>query len=303
MSLKTSKTARTFAILAFATALGLLSNLTFIPPADARPEGKNAEWLLIQNHADLGEVKFYITHDAVKGVVSKTGCCLLAKAPDWKLNYYRDDDRAIWTGSMDQLEPASLVNPFNRSFARKSPPIKVRRPDVPYCDLNSQLNVELIGNGTTQGLHYNEYSLTIRKQRTVFWLTKDIAVAPPVTKLLCRFYGVPEMTQIPLYVRKNMFGAPRYADEFARNKVTPFFPEHGQLMADLRSGPQLTMTTKSCKRIPYDGTVFDAPRNYERRVAIVDVTYSGKLKNEITNMMGDMAFTSDRSKSAGGHGK
>ncbi len=296
-----------FCSLAIAAALLVVLSVQAKPvqakPVQAKPvQGKNTkttptQWLLVQNHAELGVVHFYVTHDAVKAIISKTGCCMLAKAPKWQLHYYRPDEKAMWSGALERLEPASLVNPFNRSFGRKYAPIVVKKSDVPYVARSDQQAVELLGTGTTEGLHYSEYSTIRSKQRSIFWLTKDIAVDPKCAQVLCRFYGVPEMGQIPLYVRKTSLENRLYSAEREKNKATPFLPSHGALVTDLRTGPQVVMSTKSCKKVPFDAALFQVPTNYKKLAAIVDVTYSAKAKDDITSIMDDMAFTSDKRRS------
>jgi hypothetical protein len=261
----------------------------------APADGLGQQWVLYQHHAELGDIIFYISPHACKAVIAKTGSCLLAKAPDWKLSYYRPDEKKIWTGAIDQLEPASLVNPFNRSFKRRRAPVVVRKADVPFFNSPQQQNVEASGSGQYKGLRYDEYLITTARQRTVFWLARDIAVDRPCAKVMCRFYGVPEMGHLPIYVRKNTTQNQLYAKDFERNRALPFFPQHADIVKDLRNGPQIVMNTTSYERTPLDNSLYRVPQGYQNTAAIVDITYSGKVKDDITSLINDMAFTSNKS--------
>jgi len=274
-------------------------------PLSAKSANEPEEWLLIAKHAELGLVRFYLTHDAIKAEIDKTHVCMVAKAPLWKLCFFRKDDKIMWIGDIDRMEPAGLVNPFNRSDGRKTYPIQLRKAGVPYVPSRTKQDVEVGNKGKCQGLNYTEYSTVNARQRCLFWTTPDIAVDSNCANAMCRFFGVPNLGQIPIYLRKNSFENPLYAKQHAENRDLPFLANHGALVEDLRTGPQIILETKSVKKIAYDAKSFpDPPTGYKRVPAIVDVTYSKAVKNDITSLMDDLAFTTkDGETKKSNHGK
>lgn len=95
---------------AIALSTILLGNLFYqqlakaVEPAKKKnSEHVEHEWIISQNHKDLGRAKIYFSKNAIKIFNESWGYCLLSKAPDWSVVTYRDDDKIEWKTTRNQF--------------------------------------------------------------------------------------------------------------------------------------------------------------------------------------------------------
>jgi hypothetical protein len=238
---------------------GLLAHPTAGAAADT-------EWLLEQNHADLGKIDLYICHDAIKAVNRQWGYQLLAKAPTWTVHCFRTETKIEWTGALGEFTGSMLSNP-------------VALPDKNKDRLGA------FGKGTINGLKYTRYA-TSRQSLAAVYGADDIAIAAPVSELLCRYYNMPDTGKIPLYHSQDKG---RGLHKPPEKKAIWLNMDYGK---DLRGGLIVLLLTKSGKQIPFNPADFEVPHGYTMRRPS-EVAYSNKQKATLTDVIDNMGFTSD----------
>lgn len=287
------------------------ANFTAASAANSRvpetpPSKKQFE--LVQQHADVGKMYVNITENAVRLDAPKLGTSLIATAPTWTVYYFRDDEKTIWSGSADQLTPGGFVNPFSRlntaprrrrtaamtsnqnsdsGFSgNQTGPVISRRQTIP----------KECGSGTFENTKYIEYRASNKFRQFYLWGAQDIAASPGCARVLCRVYGAPVIPKIPLYLR----AIPHAGESYRSNldEKLPFFPKSaGVLTRDLRTGPQIIMSTASCRAVPYTPQKFVVPSNYKKVTAMIDISYSKKAKQDVGTLLNDIGFVSSNDES------
>jgi hypothetical protein len=247
----------------------LLLSTALIYAANFRPvcsQTPPTEWLIEQDHVDLGQTKIYACHDAVKVVNLHWGYQILTKAPDWAVHCYRPETKAEWVGKLDQFSGSMLSNP------------------VGVVSINDALVVSS-GKGTLNGLKYTRFKPNYQSLSQIYG-ADDIAVAPQIPKLLHHYYNMPETGKVPLYYSQ---------DKGKGLKVVPKKQSVWLNMdwgKDLRGGLVVELLTKSGKKIPYNSSDFDFPQGYTKQ-RLAEVGYSSKQKETIKDAIESFGFTSD----------
>lgn len=272
------------------------------PRVPATPPSKK-QFELVQQHADVGKMYINITENAVRLDAPKLGTSLIAAAPTWTVYYFRNDEKTIWSGSADLITPGGFVNPFSRLDATP----RRRRSEAMTTDQNPnsgfsgnqtglaitgrQTILKECGSGTFENTKYIEYRASNKFRQFYLWGAQDIAAAPGCARVLCRVYGVPVIPKIPLYLRATPHAGESYRENL--DEKLPFFPKSaGVLTRDLRAGPQIIMSTASCRAVPYTPQKFVVPSNYKKVTAMIDISYSKKAKQEVGTLLNDIGFVS-----------
>lgn len=270
---------------------------------EQKSKPKTQEIVLEQDQRDVGRYTVYITHDAIKMVNNKVGAVLIAKAPLWEVHFFRPSEKVIWSGSMDRLSPATLVNPMKTSITTHVLPTVVA---TSHLERPKDKKVQLIykeGVGSLQGLHYVEYTAFNVNSKFLFRAADQFPIAPKGAEVLCRMYRSPLVDQIPLYVRSNRIVQKNaYANDESIRKKSPFnVVEIYNKPYDIRTGPQEYVVTKSWKEVPFNSKDFSVPTDYKHVAEFVNVTYSRDMKSRFATVIDDVGFagpsTSDDHKS------
>lgn len=254
-------------------------------PAHAKSKTKG--WILEQRHLEAGDITVYLAKDNIKMEFKKSGWCILAKPPAQEIYIFRTKEKTVWIGTIEQLSPASLLNPFMPPARRKGLPIIVVKHDQYYREDGKHQIVRLLGTGKQGNMHYNEYSTrTGVKTRSVFRTTPDIEAGALAARLLCRLYAIPELGSVPLYARTNSRNE-SYSAELEKNRDIRSVRVN---TPDVRIGPLVAVQTMSARRAIIDESVFSVPVGYTRKKDILDVTYSKDQKRELKNLLDNIGF-------------
>lgn len=261
----------------------------------ALPSPQSSGWHLHQRHIDAGEVDVFMTKDAVKMVLKNLGLNLLCRAPGTTVYIFRPDEKTFWTGSIERLEAKSLINPFSPPAPTRLRPVTVVAFGKAGVNARRRQIVQLISSGKQGNLSYNEYSARARTgTRSVFRATSEIAAPPFITSILSRMYEVPDTGLVPVYARTNMHHQ-AYAAELEKSKEI-FEPRVET--RDVRIGPVVKLETESAQKCLLDDGVFALPSGYTAKRDILDVTYSRKQKNEMSDLLNDIGFATKTGESS-----
>ena len=257
------------------------------------------EWIIEQNLADTGGATVYVSHDAVKLVSKRVKSRILMKAPLWNVYVINDEEKTFWRGRLDQFTAGKLVNPFSDNYSGSAlSEESARRSNNQTATLIKPLT-NVIGSGSIQGLRYTQYGWEDAKHNhAVIWAADDIELAPQCARLLCRALHTPDCPKPPLYCRFNAQPA-TYSKEHAMLKQsTIYVPPFGGInseVRDLRIGPVARLTTQSWKKIPLNNQDFVLPVGYKRLERMTSVTFSSKVKNELTTFIDEAGYLSPSS--------
>ena len=251
-----------------------------------------SEWLLTQQHPDIGQYTVYVSHSAVKLKSTDRGLSILAKAPSWKVICYRPRERTFWDCDLDFFNNVILLNPTTSLKREPHVPVVVREAGDIRGNSKNLLLVQRTGTGTKNGVRHTEYEFADASKRLVFWVASDIQVSPKVAEVLSRLAAVPQMDKVPLYVRLNRRKVTSYSGQLDKTKNIPFASLDGATQ-DLRQGPQETLITKSCRKVPFRREDFEIPVGYKRVPDVLDISLSPKMKLDMTTVLDDVGFVGE----------
>ncbi len=198
----------------------------------------------------------YITDEAVR-IKNNTGnFILVAKAPDWRVTCFRTEKKVYWQSDLNRFSGVMLLHPSARAGILGQPNFLGQRKYKGYdC------------------LCYNS------RKGSIVYGAKNIKIQPKVAELLCRYFAIPSIKEIPLfettaseekYQHKEWFDAERYKDFFQRTPVT----------------------TKSISTKTYDPTDFVIPSGLKKMKLPTQVSFSDANKRDLEGMIKDVGFMS-----------
>jgi hypothetical protein len=228
----------------------------------AKPTG--SEWVLKQNSLDLGPLNVFVAGDAVKIECTRQGYCVLAKAPDWQVYYFRPIEKTFWVSSLESFNGLMMVNPFCVSKYSKGSANKVGV--IKYAGLPC---------------------VQLRPANKKMWIefaSDEISTNPKVCEFINRYYYLPDTGRVPLY-RK--IEAPDNKRKLNNQWLT------GDMSADLRNQPRVVLTTVDAKKVDYRSADFDIPQNFKRVHNVNDISLSTNSKQQINEMVDSLGFTND----------
>jgi hypothetical protein len=223
-----------------------------------------SEWVIQQNSPDLGPLNVFISDQAVKVECTRRGYCLLAKAPDWQVYYYRPADKTIWMSSLEAFNGLLLVNPFSISKYDKGAANKV-------------------GVITYAGLH----CVQLRPVNPKLWIeyaSDEISTNPKVCEFINRYYYLPNTGRVPLYRKIEVFDNKR--------KLTHEWLA-ADISADLRNQPRVVLSTVDAKKVAYHAADFDVPQNFKLVHNVNDISLSNNNKQQINDLVDSLGFTNE----------
>ena len=218
--------------LSIALSIVLLGNISFQLFAEAvEPAKKNNsarvehEWIVCQNHKDLGRTKIYFSKNAIKIFSESWGYSILSKAPDWSVVTYRDDDKIEWKTTRKQ---------FYRTY-----PVDLKGMPTNHIGLKKSRAADATGAKSSA---YQMGSQT-------FWFIEHLNTAPEVDATISGYYGIRAQKGI-LTKYALVFDQPKTKDD-------SWFGGYQQ------SGYVEYLTTQSFKELPYNPKDFAAPVGYK----------------------------------------
>lgn len=244
----------------------------YFMPAGAASEPPQTEWILTQRYQQSGFQTIYVSNSAVK-ITTSFGCCLLAKAPDWKVEFYRPSEKTIWEGTIEEIpEFSSMLNPYKRRFG--------------YVK-TGEFSALRTGEGIVAGIKYTAFTSDNSFRRLSYWTANEIKVDPNCGKVICRATGLPPLKQIPLYIRVTRKDPKTYAQEAADRRQYWVKANQSIVPNDLRSGPIERLSTLASKQTTFRSSDFEIPSNYMRVKDLIDVAYSRSMKKDAESVFAE----------------
>jgi hypothetical protein len=253
--------------------------LFFSACASAPVLALDEEWILQQHGDDLGEIETRFSARAVRIDVKQNGFSLMASAPGWQVNVFRPREKVYWSCPLEKFQALILTNPFASPESRIFVPALLEGEKHPPAGTYSA-PLKRTATGNINGLAYSRYIHQGKWGLSTFSVADDIKVDYKIAELLCRFFVIPVVHQIPLQDSLQSFDNGSFA---ARHKSAQNLPFQKMDYADdYRRGPVVHLQTKSWKKVAVCPADFVMPPC--RRVKdVLDVSYSPAMKNGLNN--------------------
>jgi hypothetical protein len=249
------------------TSLGLCSVLLSCLPAFAA----QTEWLLVQKHEARITLTVRLSEKAFRAEMQPHGCVILARHPDWKVHCFRPKEKVEWIGQIKDFSSMVMTNPY-------AVPKQVERFRLPSS----------FENGQQFGFKTRIYNT----KTSSIVVADEIKVEPEICEVYSRLVSTPFFEAIPLYY-----------EYFARGHAISVKSKENWINTgianDIRQGKIVKLTTLSCKRVPYSAQDFQLPKGFERKVDLLDVSYSPGEREQIGDFIDSVGFESrldDRSR-------
>jgi hypothetical protein len=223
-----------------------------------------SEWLLKQSTLDLGTLNVFICDDAVKVECPRQGYCVLSKAPDWQVYYYRPLEKTMWVTTLDLFNGLLLTNPFG----------------VPKYGNGSANKVGVIKYA---GVNCVQFRPPIA-QSWIAYASDEISTNPKVCEFLNRYYYFYNSGRVPVYKKIESSGNKR---KLGGGWLST------DMSGDLRNQPRVSLETVSAKRIAYRSADFDVPQNFQRVHNVNDISLSKVHKQQINDLVDSLGFTTE----------
>ncbi len=242
--------------------LTLILMLTLRTATAAAP---GEEWVLEQYFDSNGKITVYIAANAVAIYNHESKYKAVVKAPDWKIHFFRPEQKTEWTGEIAKFNGKMLSDPMGNNSSN-------------YSQLSAGTD------GQMQGLKYIIYS-NKSKANYYLWGASQINTAPQVTEFLCRYYDCPLTNKVPLF--------------FCQTKVSNT-PERKSVWLDTdvirsnRTGTIIKFKTLSWKKTSYQVADFDQPKNYTQVGALTSISFSPTQKQIFTEALDGLGFTTEQ---------
>lgn len=231
-------------------------------PASAQPK----EWLLVQDEDTYRQMIVRVTEQAVRLEVPSMGFVIISKAPDWRVNIFRDDDKIEWHGPMENFSGRQLANPYVDPTTNKRvlPAAPANFKSIEICRLPGKL----------YKTSYASYACA-----------DEIKVDPSVVKLFNRLHSCPLLPSVPLKistVRKNLRPKKQEGKDPDWMKT--------DYMDDLRTGEVTVLNTSNVVKVPFNPKDFELPKGYKRMRDPIEVSYSASKKDELNDLINNVGF-------------
>lgn len=198
------------------------------------------EWIVCQNHKDLGRTKIYFSKNAIKIFNESWGYYMLSKAPDWSVVTYRDDDKIEWKTTRKQFYKAYPVDLAGMS--------------------TNHIGLKKTRAADATGAKSSAYQMGTQ----TFWFIEHLNTAPEVDATISGYYGIRAQRGI-LTKYALIFDQPKTKDNSWFNGFQ-------------RSGYVEYLTTQSFKELPYNPKDFAAPVGYKTAADPYTITTSKAQK-------------------------
>lgn len=253
----------------FALLSGLV--VTAILPANSLPK----EWLLVQEEDTFRKMYVRISELAARVEVPSMGFVILAKAPDWTVHIFRNDDKLEWKGAMEDFTGGQLANPYVDPSAKKRepapPPANVENKDI--CGLPGKL---------------------YRTKFASYSCADEIKVDSKIVRLFNRLHSTPLLPSVPLTISSIR----RQVRVKRQDGKDPNWIR-SDYMNDLRTGEVIILNTSKVVKIPYNAKDFEPPKGYKRMRDPIEVSYSSSKKDELNDLINNVGFVGKVDKAQG----
>lgn len=226
----------------------------------------NSEWILVQQHWTLGKTKLYVTAQAVR-IDSQDGLTVVAQAPEWRPICFRAAEKIVWSCPLREFRGVTAFQDTDSAETMGD-----------YCKL--QKHYEYVG------LDCQKYGTLSRP--TAYTLTTDqIPADKNAANLLCRYYHIPRVMQIPMMRQERRSLNER---ELARSKDAK---ESYLAVKDLHEGTLIYLNTISASRKKIDKADFHIPKSLQAVNNASDLVLSNEQQGQLTDIMSQFGFSSE----------
>lgn len=223
-----------------------------------------SEWLLVQKHEARITLTIRLSEKAFRAEMQPQGCVILARHPDWQVHCFRPKEKVEWIGQIKDFSSILMTNPY-----------VVAKPVARFKLPSSYLTETRFG---TKARIYDSKTSSIV-------VADEIKVGPEVCEIYSRLVGTPFFDGIPLYFE--YFARGHNISAKAKGNWI-----NTSIASDIRRGKIVKLITLSCKKVPYNAQDFQIPKGFERKVDLVDVSYSPGDRAQITDFLDNAGFES-----------
>ncbi|MBX9941719.1 MAG: hypothetical protein K2Y32_20810 [Candidatus Obscuribacterales bacterium] len=223
-----------------------------------------SEWLLVQKHEARITLTIRLSEKAFRAEMEPQGCVILARHPDWQVHCFRPKEKVEWIGQIKDFSSILMTNPY-----------VVSKPVVRFTLPSSYVTERQFGAKTRI---YNTKTSSIV-------VADEIKVGPEVSEIYSRLVGTPFFDGIPFYFEYFAKGHSISAKSKGNWINT-------SIADDTRRGKIVRLITLSCKKVPYNSQDFQLPKGFERKVDLVDVSYSPGDRAQISDFLDNVGFES-----------
>lgn len=249
------------------TSIGLCSVLLSGLPAFAA----QSEWLLVQKHEARITLTIRLSENAFRAEMQPQGCVILARHPDWKVHCFRPKEKVEWIGQVKDFSSIVMSNPY-----------AVPKPVVRF----------LLPSSFEAGQQFGIKTRIYNTKTSSIVVADEIKAGPEIYEIYSRLVGTPFFEAIPFYF-----------EYFARGHAISAKSKENWINTgianDIRRGKIVKLITLSCRRVPYSAQDFELPKGFERKVDLLDVSYSPGDREQIGDLIDSVGFESrldDRSR-------
>jgi hypothetical protein len=205
---------------------------------------------LNQSHAFFGKCEVEIARTGIRVVNhGRFEFILVARAPDWKVTVYRNDDKTYFTESLELFEGTGLISEYHFSFRQRYLPSNMTASDV------------VVDNFPAKKL----YSPILTCQ----YLPAQM-IQPQIEKIAYGMYKLSTQGGFPLTFIAAQFGKDWLTGEDAKAKLYTY------------------LSTQKIERVSVDPADFTAPKSLKKVDSLLQVLSSTARRNEATTDFSDL---------------
>ena len=232
---------------------------------------KNQEYVLNAQQRDLNNFTIVLSRDAAKVTSETLGFTLVCKAPDWRVVTFNRSQKTICSCRLESFSAPMLTNPLGG-----------RWPSTGFAV--HRVHVDVMGHAKLDGQDYSFGVLDDNKKRYEVWQADSMNVAPQCVELLCRLIEIPVIDSVPFFVHPVNHGTPLKKEQLVAAGAS--------LDTTSNSAVPVIVRTFSCKTAPFKSQDFEVPTGYRKVTQMTEVTFSRQMKNNLTDIMNDVGFSS-----------
>ena len=202
---------------------------------------------LRQRHYFFGDIELTLAKVGFRADCnSRMKFKVVAKAPDWKVIVYRDDDKTYFEESLTQFQDTGLVSGILLSFRDK--------------------NI-FLDRSPTKVQIYNFPALQLKERNTLFtFMPIDQYACPQVSDLIYGCYKLSVNGGAPLQYARKANG---------KDMITEL---------DETGNTQILLSTLQISKAMVPTTIFDAPSSYRKAKNMSEVVVSASKRGETDDM-------------------
>lgn len=220
----------------------------------------------MQQHWTLGKTKLSVTARAVR-IDSQDGLTIVAQAPEWRPICFRTAEKIVWSSPLREFRGVTAFQDTDLAETTGD-----------YCKL--QKHFEYVG------LDCQKYG-TLSRPMAYTLTTDQIPTDKNAADLICRYYHIPRVMQVPIMRQERPSLNPR---ELARTSEAK---ESYLAVKDLHEGPLIFLNTLSASTKKIDKADFRIPKSLHAVNNVSDLVLSNQQQGQLTDIMSQFGFSSE----------